>query len=291
MQTATIQRALGDWSLQALVDEVRKPNKGICVPGLAQEDAEPEPSLLQHVTTELASMTAVDVGANSGGFTRRLLDAGCEVYAVEPAPEPFQELQTRFGGQPGFHALAYAIGAIDGEAELNYAVDVTEDKRYSGNLSLFSSLTRHSMVEGMEFSGAVKVETRRLDTLVRQGLLPAEPGILKIDTEGCDLDVINGMGPMKPEIVQVEFWDQEFVFGKAGARNWLSQTVPALRTLGYPRHLVIARPAAGPVLYYANLPVSIPGSWGNAIFFRQEASFQAARRWCENVLTPAYLYR
>lgn len=278
-------------AMEGICQQALKPLRAVPAGGLPDEDLEPEPQLLQFLAAELCSPCAVDVGANEGRISVRLNDAGLDVFALEPGPEAFARLQSNLSARPGCRPMQYAAGSFDGEAELHLVADTTADQRYASGLSLYSSLSRHALVEGLAFAQSVRVPVRRLDSLAAEGQIPSEIGILKIDAEGSDLDVIEGVGELRPEIVQVEFWDPAFVFGAGDARNALALTVPALRAMGYRRHIVIGRMPGGPVVYYCNLPVSIPNTWGNAIFFREEASFQAARRWCESSITPAYLYR
>jgi FkbM family methyltransferase len=270
---------------------MRRPFQGVLASGLALQDSEPEPNLLQYLAGEVSARTAVDVGANEGRFAERLYEVGLRVVAMEPGPEAHARLLERAASREGFQVVACAAGAYDGEGQLRTVVDTTEDQRYAEQVSLYASLAPHELVDGLAFQGGTPVRVRRLSSLAEEGLIPRDIGILKIDTEGCDLDVIEGLGTLRPEVVQVEFWDPEFVFARTGARNAVGQTAPALRALGYGRHIVIARMPAGQVVHYCNLPVSIPGTWGNAIFFREEAPFQAAKRWCEATITPAYLYR
>jgi hypothetical protein len=63
----------------------------------------------------------------------------------------------------------------------------------------------------------------------------------------------------------------------------------AMRTLGYRWHLVVERPQAGNAgRFYANYAVILPEWGGNAIFFRDHATFLYALRWCEAVLRQVY---
>ncbi len=62
-----------------------------------------------------------DLGSGTGLFTRLLLDAGAEVFAVEPNEAMREAAERALGGRPGFHgvaARAEATGLADGSMGL-----------------------------------------------------------------------------------------------------------------------------------------------------------------------------
>ena len=66
--------------------------------------------------------------------------------------------------------------------------------------------------------------------------------------------------------------------------------VTAMRSPGYQWHLVLEQPSqVGEVgRFYANYPVILPEWRGNAMFFRDHATFLYALQWCEAVLRQMY---
>lgn len=244
----------------------------------------PEISLLQYVSSYIDNRTAVDVGAHVGDVAKRLLDSGCRVYAFEPFPESFAALQDRLGGSADFSASPVAIGAADGEGQLNIAGATTEDE--GADASLFHSLVDHPMGTSVTFTGAVPVQVRSLASLRQTGEIPRQIGILKIDAEGADIAVIEGIGEPDIPVVMTEYWDSEHAFGK-GSHGHLGPTVELMRSIGYQWHVVVYHKDEDEIIsYYFNHAQTIPGSWGNAIFFKDRTLFARAAQWCEAALRP-----
>ena len=52
--------------------------------------------MLDHVLSKLRHGLAIDAGANDGGYTQRMLNAGMTVHAFEPVPDVFDRLSQRF---------------------------------------------------------------------------------------------------------------------------------------------------------------------------------------------------
>jgi FkbM family methyltransferase len=251
----------------------------------------PEVALLQHLYSFLPDSVALDIGANTGGVAGRLLDTGYTVYAFEPNPPVFQALKDRFAGNHALHAFPFALGAAEGTMNLNVAEDSTgaAAAKY-GDPALFSTLVDHAMPGDLPFNKVIPVQVRTLDSLRRSGEVPDRIGLVKIDTEGFDLQVIRGMGDLASPVVMAEFWDEVHSFGLSG-KGRLEDLVKEMKSRGYRWHVVIYHidePAT--LSYYCNQTRTVPNSWGNALFFRDQALFGHAYAWCEKVLS-ATLYR
>lgn len=155
--------------------------------------------------------------------------------------------------------------------------------------SLFNSLLAHPMPDQVKFTDNVPVRIRSLASLRHEGMIPARIGLLKIDTEGWDLDVINGMGESDVAVVMAEFWDGDHLFGRMG-HGRLGAIVEAMRDRGYGWHIVIYHTDEDKIIsFYLNGVDTMPGSWGNALFFRDRQVFVRAAEWCEAVLAQTIL--
>ena len=250
----------------------------------------PEIGLISHLYAYLPSRVAVDVGANIGDVSRRLLDAGYEVYAIEPYAPVFEKLQKRLGAHADFHSLQFALGDADEEMDLHVAHDLSGAKKY-GDTTLYNSLLNHPMLDDLVFDETIKVRVRSLASLWDSSEIPATVGLLKIDAEGFDLKIIQGMGARhsSPAIVVTEFWDADFIFGKNGASNRLEDLVAEMRRRDYHWHITIYRSsAADEISFYCNQAQSLENSWGNVFFFREHSVFKEALQWCSAVLPPTY---
>ena len=244
---------------------------------------EPEIALAQYLFSYLPNRNAIDVGANVGNFSARLLESGFKVFAFEPFEAAFNNLQSRFSGNPDFQAFRVGLGPQDGTMQLHIAAD-TSGKRGFPDPTLYNSLVDHSLMPGLEFKENLSVEVRSLESLQSQGTVPAEAGFVKVDTEGFDIEIVRGMGHGDYSVVMTEFWDPRHPFGLSGAGH-TENLVAEMKSRGYVWYIVIYHLNNDAIIsYYCNRSRSVPGSWGNIIFFRDNQLFRHAQNWCEAML-------
>jgi len=244
--------------------------------------------LMVYLYSFLPCRTAIDVGANRGDVSSRLLQSGFEVYAFEPFPPVFNKLCERLASNPNFHSFPYALGSVDEVKDLHLAVDLTEDKIYD-DPTYYSSLTRHSLSDGLVFNEVIPVSVKTLASLHQSGELPSHVGLVKIDTEGFDLEVIRGMGDLRYPVVVAEFWDPNFPFAQTGSMNCLKDMVPAMQQRGYSWYVIIYRIwGSSEISYYCNSAYSLDQSWGNIFFFRDHNVFSEALKWCSATMPATY---
>jgi len=244
--------------------------------------------LMVYLYSFLPCRLAIDVGANRGDVSDRLLRAGFEVYAFEPFPPVLNKLTERLASNPNFHPLPYALGSVDEVRDLHVAADLTENKIYDDS-SYYNSLTRHSLADGLVFNEVIPVTVKTLAGLHQSGEVPSQVGLVKIDTEGFDLEVIKGMGDFRYPVVVAEFWDPNFPFAQTGSMNFLKDMVPAMQQRGYSWHVIIYRIwGSSDISYYCNSAYSLDRSWGNVFFFRDHSVFSEALKWCGATMPATY---
>jgi FkbM family methyltransferase len=248
----------------------------------------PELGLLEYLYSYLTNTNAIDVGANVGRVSERLLKCGYSVYAFEPYGPSFRALRERLSASQKFHAFDFALGPADGTMNLHIASDLSGVSKWDP--SLFHSLIARPMLQDLQFTQTVPVQVRSLESLRRNGEIPEGAGLLKIDTEGFDLEVMRGMGDGHFSVVMSEFWDAAHPFGRF-ATSRLEDLVREMKCRGYDWYIVIYHlDESSTISYYCNRAQTVPNSWGNAVFFGDHAIFAKALRWCEEVLV-ATLYR
>jgi FkbM family methyltransferase len=260
----------------------------VCVESDDYEAVNVETGLLTFLYSYLPTRKALDVGAHLGDVSDRLLRAGYEVYAFEPAPAVFEKLKQKLEGRKGFTAFQLALGSSEGEALLHLATDLSEAKWYE-DPTLLSSLVTHSMPPEIPFSHTVPVVVKTISGLHQSGLVPEDIALVKIDTEGFDLEVIRGMGDHRYPVVAAEYFDVRHPFGQSGLLYTLEILIGEMRNRGYLWHIVMHRDwHCRHTAYYCNHERAVPGTWGNVIFFRDYGIFSQAQSWCSAVLPRTY---
>jgi FkbM family methyltransferase len=154
-----------------------------------------------------------DVGAHLGETCTVLREyyPQAEIWAFEPVPKTYGELEEIAGDIPRIHLLNHALGAVDGSARM-------EARGTSGN---------NRVIEDDEEAKRVRdVPIARGDTFCdERGIERID--YLKIDTEGHDLQVLRGFQKMlsdfKVDLVEIE--------AGMNARN--TKHVPLERFKGY----------------------------------------------------------
>lgn len=272
-------------AVNGLQEKMEGQKKNTVIVSGSDSEQNSEIGLLEYLSTFLSDKTAIDVGANVGKFSERLLKAGYTVYAFEPYAPAFETL-SKVSKSEKFHSYPYALGPKDTTMELHIASDLSSGKKWDA--TLFNSLVEHPMLDDCKFTKTQSVKVRSLDSLEKSAEIPAQAGLLKIDTEGYDLDVIRGMGKGNYPIVMAEFWDSKHPFGMSGNGN-LEAIVVEMQKRGYDSHLVIYHiDETATISFYANRPDTLPKSWGNVLFFKDREIFLKALAWCEEVLAPTY---
>ena len=122
-----VRKELRRLSLELAEKSAQQPGMGQAI--VRETDAfsaeNPEVGLLQHLYSFLPDHVALDIGANMGRVSERLLATGYTVYAFEPNPPAFAALQEKFRDESRLHAFPFAIGSADGALNLHVAEDAT----------------------------------------------------------------------------------------------------------------------------------------------------------------------
>jgi FkbM family methyltransferase len=156
----------------------------------------PVDSLAYHIKVllrELSIDCVIDVGAHVGEYGRFLRDLGYrgEIASFEPISTSFEALGRERGRDPSWRIERVAVGAQEGEREMNV---------YQG--SVFNSLLRANAYGAERFGDALKlqrtekVRVRTLASIIDEcrAADPSRSIFVKIDTQGYDLEVLASAG-------------------------------------------------------------------------------------------------
>lgn len=249
----------------------------------------PDVELMLYLVPFLPNLLVLDIGANVGEVSSRLLDAGCSVFAFEPDPRAFARLEARLGANKNCTLKACAIGSKNTQMQL-HLVDEALAKNAYEEPSAYSSFVERSMPQGLSFVDAVKVPVRTLANLVEEKEIPTNASLVKIDTEGFEIEVINGMGTLRYPLVVAEFWARDFMLSSQKTSNSLDRLVSAMRERGYHFYIVIfLQEGNWEYAFYANWPKALDKAAGNVFFFQDVDLFDRALNWCQTHLAQADL--
>lgn len=131
-------------------------------------------------------LAAVDLGANVGDFTCRLAQFASTVYAFEPDPWAFSELQKRTAHLANVVLIPAAAGGDEGVVRL-----FRHPKRHENRLlSSVSSICADSRIVKRQ-SQAIDVE--KIDFVKWLKGSPEQFGLLKIDIEGAEVELLEAL--------------------------------------------------------------------------------------------------
>jgi FkbM family methyltransferase len=132
--------------------------------------------------------TVVDVGANEGQYASELRRCGYtgEMLSFEPLSDAYKALQQAALSDPKWHVFHTAIGAQDGEAEIN----ISGNSVSSSLLPMLETHIRNAPTSQYRATERVKVST--LDSALKDVLPSGRRVHLKIDTQGYEREVLAG---------------------------------------------------------------------------------------------------
>ncbi len=142
----------------------------------------------------------LDIGANVGQYATWLREAGYadQILSFEPLSQAYAALAQRASNDPKWRAFHMAIGAADGEAEINVAAN-------SESSSLLAMTDAHTRAApSSQYVSTERVSVRTLETAVKDLLPPGVRTLLKMDTQGYEESVIRGAGKILERVDLIE---------------------------------------------------------------------------------------
>lgn len=142
----------------------------------------------------------IDVGAAGGRFGMELREAGYHgsIVSLEPLSGAFSRLEKVCAGDPNWRCMQVALGAADGNAEINVAAN-------SDSSSLLEMADRHAETEpDSAYVGTEQIEVRTLDSLWEELAADATHPFLKLDVQGYELEVLKGAKESLPRLSGIQ---------------------------------------------------------------------------------------
>jgi FkbM family methyltransferase len=239
--------------------------------------------ILQTLIPHLKSPTFIDIGAEKGTFTKHLSERGLKGIFFEPLPQFAEEL-ILIAQNTGCTFSSYAIDSMDREADFYAASDLSDNP-----MEYFSTLHPLQHDSRIQHKKVAKVTCRSLNSLLQEGVVKNNLGIIKIDTEGNDLNVLQGMGEVSAEILMCEFFMPGIYAGwQLGHPLGL---IEEARKLGFNNFIAIKRLDEFEMTSINN-PEFVDKQWGNIIFTKDDI-FQSAKCSLEKIIQikEAILFR
>lgn len=133
------------------------------------------------------SSSILDIGANLGVFSRKFLEKGCTVVAVEPDPFTFTILQENLTGFPNLVLVNKAVSLSSGSMTLYRHERYKESpQKYSQGSSLVPTKSNISTSDGVRISTISLRDLRALTSIDYFHLV-------KIDIEGHEIALLLDM--------------------------------------------------------------------------------------------------
>lgn len=139
-----------------------------------------------------------DVGANLGNKTWDFIQLGANVVAIEPQPDCFSQLKSRFTNNPNVKVVNCGCGSSNRKETIN----ISSSHTLSTISNSFISETSKERFAGTTWDKTAEIELVTLDHLIEIYGLPA---FCKIDVEGYESEVLKGLSH------QIDFVSFEFV--------------------------------------------------------------------------------
>lgn len=141
----------------------------------------------------------LDVGANTGGFAKKLRQEGYRsaIHSFEPVHQTFELLQKESRNDDLWHAHKLAMGDSRGRQSIN----ITASSDFSSFLDPSSS--GKELYKEVSLSGRETVDVSTVDDFLAAhiGNVSEKRIFLKMDTQGYDLKVFDGARRSVPHIV------------------------------------------------------------------------------------------
>jgi len=152
--------------------------------------------MIEHLGVEVV----LDVCANVGQYALDLRDTGYKqlIVSFEPLTGAFAVLQARAHSDPHWSVFNMALGAADGEADIN----ISENSASSSLLRMLETHVHYAPASRYVSREHVRVKT--LDTAASEVVSSEKRVLLKLDTQGYEHRVLEGATSFLQQVHLIE---------------------------------------------------------------------------------------
>lgn len=163
--------------------------------------------------------TVLDVGANKGQFALATTHfyPGANIYAFEPVPAVYKQLQQNTRKIAQLHTYNFALGSTSG------TIGFYENAYSHASSALQVSALQQTLMPRTASTSVIHVPVKRLDD-IRHQLLLESPVLLKLDVQGYEKEVLKGAAGSLPyvdyllfETSFVQLYEEEPLFNEMNA--------------------------------------------------------------------------
>ena len=136
---------------------------------------------------EISINNVVDIGANQGQFTKKILKVLPEskIFCFEPLPDEYNFLKKKFSNYPNISFFNYALGNKAGKTFF-------QKNKFSPSSSILEMSENHKANFPFTASTSkIEVMLERLDSFLKT-INPDDKTLIKIDVQGYESEVILG---------------------------------------------------------------------------------------------------
>ena len=134
---------------------------------------------------------ALDLGANAGDVSERLLKTGADVIAFDPEPWAVDKIKARLGDHPNYTFHHAAVGITDGTVRMYRAANfANNEKNASVKSTIISGGRMIDESEGQGIDVPVINFVAFIKTIIEER---GQIAFLKMDIEGAELDILQAM--------------------------------------------------------------------------------------------------
>lgn len=162
--------------------------------------------------TKNDQLICLDIGASVGHTASHFnnLFPNAKIYAFEPTPDSFKQLQTMHCDNKNINCFQLALSDSEGENDFYVSDSFDNNSLFQPNVELYSSL-QHKVNDSLKKSKKIKVQTTTLESWYNKNIPNETIDIIKIDTQGAEYKVLKGAEKFLSEKVKLISFEVQYI--------------------------------------------------------------------------------